>query len=381
MKKLLPILTVAITMACTFDSAAQLKVMQNGQIRVGDTETLTSGGIVIPTGSRSSIGSGIGGGIDFPSPDPIPGFQDTISTIRIAGNGDLQSGGRIGFGWTGKVSISESVPQTGNSKSSGRLLFNTVNGFTLFAGNDRLMYYDPAVIHNGGAVCVNFGPKVVAPQYLTTSDARAKTDIEPLENMGSLLKEIALVSYRLKSNVAESEVSTERANSVAGSNSEAHLQYGFLAQKVREIYPELVYEDTEGNLSLDYTGFIPILVDAIKGLQKKVEEQQEVIGTLSEMVQPGAQGLRPETMASLAQNRPNPFNASTVISCVVPETAASAFICIYDLNGGQKRRYDIAGRGSVDITVDGNLLPAGMYIYTLIVDGMEIDSKRMILTG
>lgn len=85
-------------------------------------------------------------------------------------------------------------------------------------------------------------------------------------------------------------------------------------------------------------------------------------------------------VASLSQNRPNPFRTSTVISCVLPDEVSEAFLCVYDLNGNQKMRRDIPQRGSVDITIEGNTLTAGMYIYTLIADGMEIDSKRMILT-
>lgn len=36
--------------------------------------------------------------------------------------------------------------------------------------------------------------------------------------------------------------------------------------------------------------------------------------------------------------------------------------------------------GNVSVTVEGNTLNAGMYIYALIVNGVEVYSKRMILT-
>jgi hypothetical protein len=65
---------------------------------------------------------------------------------------------------------------------------------------------------------------------------------------------------------------------------------------------------------------------------------------------------------------------------VLPDDVSSAFLCVYDLNGNQKLRNNITERGNVDITIEGNTLTAGMYIYTLIADGVEIDSKRMILT-
>lgn len=82
----------------------------------------------------------------------------------------------------------------------------------------------------------------------------------------------------------------------------------------------------------------------------------------------------------LKQNRPNPFRTSTVISCELPESVSDAFLCVYDLNGQQKLRFNLSERGNVDVTIDGNTLPAGMYIYTLVCDGQDIDTKRMILT-
>ena len=55
-------------------------------------------------------------------------------------------------------------------------------------------------------------------------------------------------------------------------------------------------------------------------------------------------------------------------------------ICVYDLSGSQKLRRDIGERGETGIRIEGNTLSPGMYVYSLIVDGAEIDSKRMILT-
>ena len=55
--------------------------------------------------------------------------------------------------------------------------------------------------------------------------------------------------------------------------------------------------------------------------------------------------MKKMTVASMSQNRPNPFNATTVITCEIPENVAMAFLCVYDLNGGQKLRRDIRERG------------------------------------
>lgn len=45
---------------------------------------------------------------------------------------------------------------------------------------------------------------------------------------------------------------------------------GFIAQKVQTEFPELVSEDEEGYLSIDYIGIIPVLVEAMKEQQKQI---------------------------------------------------------------------------------------------------------------
>lgn len=43
-------------------------------------------------------------------------------------------------------------------------------------------------------------------------------------------------------------------------------------------------------------------------------------------------------------------------------------------------KQEVEGRGAASVTIKGESLRAGMYVYALVVDGEAIDSKRMILT-
>ena len=56
-------------------------------------------------------------------------------------------------------------------------------------------------------------------------------------------------------------------------------------------------------------------------------------------------------------------------------------LCIYDLQGKQIKQILIARRGEGSQMISGSELTAGMYLYTLIADGNEVDTKRMILTN
>jgi hypothetical protein len=51
-----------------------------------------------------------------------------------------------------------------------------------------------------------------------------------------------------------------------------------------------------------------------------------------------------------------------------------------NLNGIQLKSYTLTQRGVQAVTVYASELPADMYLYTLVVDNVIIDSKRMILT-
>ena len=126
---------------------------------------------------------------------------------------------------------------------------------------------------------------------------------------------------------------------------------------------------------------IPVLVEAIKEQQKEIKSLGAEVNNLkSEKGFEKSNTSQVISTAKLYQNNPNPFSENTEIKFYVPENSSSAMICIYDLTGSQIMKFDLRDRGYSSLTVRGRELKAGMYIYSLLVDGKEIDTKRMILT-
>ena len=82
----------------------------------------------------------------------------------------------------------------------------------------------------------------------------------------------------------------------------------------------------------------------------------------------------------LHQNIPNPFTQRTQINFYIPENVKTAQICIYNLQGKQIKQIPVTQRGEGSQWISGSELTAGMYLYTLIMDGKEVDTKQMILT-
>jgi hypothetical protein len=100
---------------------------------------------------------------------------------------------------------------------------------------------------------------IYANGVAVTSDARLKRDVAKL---GSVLPKLASVDayrYRMKD------------PGVTGT------QIGMLAQEVREQFPELVQEQEDGKLSLNYTQFSAVLLKGMKEQQAEIESQRQEI--------------------------------------------------------------------------------------------------------
>ena len=61
---------------------------------------------------------------------------------------------------------------------------------------------------------------------------------------------------------------------------------GFSAQDLQKVYPELVKEGSDGYLSIDGTGLIAPLVEAIKEQQREIEELKEINAKIMKIITP-----------------------------------------------------------------------------------------------
>ena len=158
----------------------------------------------------------------------------------------------------------------------------------------------------------------------------------------------------------------------------SQVKYALATKELRDIFPELVYEDEGGNISINYIELIPLLVQSIKELNSKLEASEAQVkenelpaGISDEMVE----------LITLDQNKPNPFSDRTSIKLSIPKSVTSATLFIYDMSGKQMKQTDISDRGNISIEVTSEGLIPGMYLYSLIADGNVISTKRMILVN
>jgi hypothetical protein len=62
-------------------------------------------------------------------------------------------------------------------------------------------------------------------------------------------------------------------------------EIGVIAQDVEKLYPELIYNDKNGNKLVDYPKLSVLLLGAVKEQQKKIDSLEKKIGSLSEAVE------------------------------------------------------------------------------------------------
>ena len=73
-----------------------------------------------------------------------------------------------------------------------------------------------------------------------------------------------------------------------------------------------------------------------------------------------------------------PFKDKTEISYNLPESVKEAVIMFCDQTGKVLNKFEISHRGHGSLTVYGEDLSSGIYSYTLIIDGENHQTKRMV---
>jgi hypothetical protein len=83
--------------------------------------------------------------------------------------------------------------------------------------------------------------------------------------------------------------------------------------------------------------------------------------------------------ASIAQNVPNPVNGETSIRLYIPEGSKEAKLSIARIDGRLVEAIGIAASGIYLHTVTAGRLAAGVYVYSLVVDGQMVGARRMVV--
>jgi hypothetical protein len=290
--------------------------------------------------------------------------------------------------WDGNLNFWKPWPTPARTTPVGGDYWN----YYIFITPSNAVGIGKAPTHDG--ICLDVNGTVYANDILITSDERLKNDIKPLTDKIENLYKLNGKSY--KKHLPEDQIKLPEqkysdGSPIPGKNYpkttnkalKETQEFGFLAQDIKEIYPELVKQDTLGYYYVNYTGIIPLLVEALKEQKAEIDALKLANSNSGpKKVVASTQHTESDalTYPVLDQNIPNPFNTSTTIGFYLPTTTTNASIYVYDMNGVQLKSYPVIERGKGNVVIQGSELSAGMYLYALIADGKVIDTKRMILT-
>ena len=344
---------------------------------------------------------------------------DNIMTFQVFGKyGDMHAGAKMPFGDFGRYqnqSLNVFLGEYGTTDSDQLWLHGKLGVFLTATGyaNKVIAYYNPA--SNSNFV---FNTNLVVNGVNITSDVRLKDNIQSIEDPLGTLSQIDGVSYTYRLSEIQEAREPEEAVFSGTSNSEISIsgatsstdntavtakdveyqrlqqeidqreaaeanrrRIGFLAQDIQKVLPELVQTNEKGIMSIDYTGFIPLIVESLKQMQQTIQDQQKEIETL--------QSLLPAETKSMFRSTSNEevsvvegaklFNrAGASVSYALPSTYNTADLKIFDISGKLLKKVVLTGNNSI-VEINPSEIGLGTFVYTLFVDNKKADILKKFI--
>jgi hypothetical protein len=344
-------------------------------------------------GGQGAVNNNVGIGTTCAPIAKLDVLQNSGSFVGSIGiNIDNQDNPGPTLGTTDVIGIKSLVSGTGCAKVAGwfespggggcpGIPINTAIYVPQNGGGVSIGYPSPA--GNGFGSLLEVNGSIEAASITYPSDATLKNTVTNIPNSLAIIKKLRPVTYNWN---------TPLSPDMAG------LHAGFIAQEVDTVLPHLVKTSlTSGKKSVAYTELIPYLVKAIQQLEKQNHTQDSLITALTSSVSSycsnsnvrltGIAGgtinqqninLSDADVIVLNQNTPNPFAEQTTITYNVPAKYKFAQMVFKTIEGKIIRTVDITTKGRGQLNVFANDLSAGLYVYSLIVDGEIVDTKKMV---
>ena len=377
---------------------SQLKVDSMGAVSIGRNTAMSNTLLTIGdnTANPASGYTGIGSMLhahNIPSNKKCYGIYNGLSGTYNQGSALIGSFNYASLGPSGKI---YGVIGVVGSNQNGVGVYGTAGGYGSMYGETVSSSYAG---YFAGPTFVD--GTLTATSIVTPSDITLKENIVSINDeekeKGSTLNHVMdmnVIKYTYKpreyvrdpdeallyendEQAAEAEKKArERILEMAGQK-----HYGLSAQELQKIYPDLVHKGDNDILGINYVELVPILIRSIQELKQELDEVKGNGSRMTRSMLSGDNNNPAEEPSGnvLYQNTPNPFKEQTTIRFSLADDVTSAAICIFDMTGKMLKKLPVSS-GDSSVKVNGWELGEGMFLYSLIVNGKEMDTKRMIIT-
>jgi hypothetical protein len=261
MKNLVLIISVLLLSATfTKNASAQLEVLTTNKVRIGENLTQTDNMLSIEA--------------QYSAPGAQTNFM--IGDYWDYGKARLQMGVNTTYGWIQSHNFPLLIDPYGQ-----QVLFSSMVDWSL-VGIGHVNGYVPWI----PSASLEVKGDVKATIFITTSDERLKKDITKFSPNKTKNKSIEAKMYSMDYTNPIFGITDIENEKMAKMDRDFYKRkhFGFLAQDVQKVYPELVYEDNDGYLAIDYQGFIPILFETVKEQQTQIDAQQAIIESQAQLL-------------------------------------------------------------------------------------------------
>jgi hypothetical protein len=232
--------------------------------------TVTNSAIL---GQNSGAGYGVSGQIPATATGVAAVYGNNLRTTAgfgVHGQGFNGVVGETNYG-AGYGIYGRNYGATGLGIGTYGMGFNGIYGQTTDVLNGWAGYFTADVGSEGTGYAIG--------GWLTASDKRLKTNIIPI---GNALEKLALIHGK------HYTITTKSKNTDGKINLKSREQYGVIAQDLEIVFPEMVQEkalfinsgDETLYKTVDYNQLVPVLLEAIKELNTKVNSLEKEIEIL-----------------------------------------------------------------------------------------------------
>ena len=386
------------------NASAQLEVSSDGKVKIASNVNTSYSTLLVGNNTFNVTAANIGilGSTDAMNSKKNIGVFGTIGSDSSLSNDN-------NFGVLGIVSPINNTH--GRNYGLGGMVGYSgdhYGGTGVYGASSAVYYAHPTNIQGTYAGYfkgpVRITGELTAPNMYIPTDSRLSENVESLNERGGKtctldnLLAMNVIEYNMKSRISD-ELPESIEKDATDKEREAYeclkrdemkicarRHFGIDAEELQKVYPDLVLEGQDGYLSVNYVELVPLLIRSIQELKAELDELKGKNDT------DGGSAARRESRLSnsadtrispinavLYQNTPNPFTAQTEIRFSLPDDAPASYIYIFDMNGRMQKQIPV-DTSQQSVTINGYELSAGIYLYSLVVGGQEIDTKRMILS-